>query len=73
MLIAAVDYHGNTGCEVFMRGGTKFERFWHKHQHTQRKLLNFEFWINGELSNIGHHFSNKNISKMILSKKVLLK
>ena len=24
----------------------------HKNQHTQRKLLNFEFWINGELSKI---------------------
>ena len=40
-------------------GGTKLERFLHKNQHTQRKLLNFEFWINGELSKIGHHFSNK--------------
>ena len=24
---------------------TKLERFLHKNQHTQRKLLNFEFWI----------------------------
>jgi hypothetical protein len=32
--------------------------------------LNFEFWINGELSKIGHHFSNKVISKFILSKNV---
>ena len=31
----------------------------HENPHTQRKLLNFEFWINGELSNIGHHFSIK--------------
>jgi hypothetical protein len=37
---------------------------------TQRKLLNFEFWINGELSKIGHHFSNKKIQKMILSKHI---
>jgi hypothetical protein len=51
-------------------GGTKLERFLHKNQHTQRKLLNFEFWINGELSKIGHHFSNKKIKKMILSKNV---
>ena len=36
----------------FQAGGTKLEIF-------QRKLLNFEFWINGELSKIGHHFSNK--------------
>ena len=31
-------------------GGKKFERFLPKNQHTQRKLLNFVFWINGELS-----------------------
>ena len=43
----------------FSSGGTKLERFLDKNQHTQRKLLNFEFWINGELSKIGHHFSNK--------------
>ena len=43
-------YYGNTGCGVFKRGGTKLERFLHKNQYPQRKLLNFEFWINGELS-----------------------
>ena len=31
-------------------GGTKLERFLPKNQLTQRKLLNFEFCINGELS-----------------------
>ena len=31
-------------------GGKKFENNLPKNQHTQRKLLNFEFWINGELS-----------------------
>ena len=31
-------------------GGTKLERFLPKNQHTQTKLLNFEFWINGQLS-----------------------
>jgi hypothetical protein len=51
----------------FQARGTKLERFLDKNQHTQRKLLNFEFWINGELSKIGHHFSNK---KMILSKNI---
>ena len=35
--------YGNTGCGVL-------ERFLPKNQHTQRKLLNFEFWINGDLS-----------------------
>jgi hypothetical protein len=53
--------YGSMGCGVLKlaSGGTKLERFWHKNQHTQRKLLNFEFWINGELLKIGHHFSNK--------------
>ena len=52
----------------FSSGGHKIRKiFFHKNQHTQRKLLNFEFWINGELSKIGHHFSNK---KMILLKNV---
>ena len=39
-------------------GDTKLERFLPKNQHTKKKLLNFEFWINGELSKTGHHFSN---------------
>ena len=40
--------YGNTGCGVFKRGGTKLERFLPKNQLTQRKLLNFENWANGE-------------------------
>ena len=60
------DYYGNTGCGVFKEEGTKIELFLHKNQHTQMKLLNFEFWINGELSKIVHHFiknvyTNKNV------------
>ena len=31
----------------FQMGYTKLERFLSKNQHTQRKLMNFEFWING--------------------------
>ena len=31
----------------FSSGGTKFERFLPKNQHTQLKLLNFENWCNG--------------------------
>ena len=42
----------------FSIGGYKIRKM-PKNQHTQRKLLNFEFWINGELSKIGHHFDNK--------------
>ena len=34
--------YGNTGCGVFKRGVQN------QNQHTQRKLLNFENWINGE-------------------------
>ena len=32
----------------FQTGCTKLERFLHKNQHTQRNLLNFENWTNGE-------------------------
>ena len=35
-------------------------------------LLNFENWCNGELSNIGHHFSNKVIKNIDVMKNVLL-
>ena len=51
------------GLWSFQTEDTKLERFLPKNQRTQRKLLNFEFWINGELSKIGHlevkfwHFS----------------
>ena len=41
----------------FSNGGTKLERFLLKNQHTQRKLLNFENWVSGEVSKIRHHFS----------------
>ena len=40
----------------FLSGGYRLEIFLHKNHHTQRKLLNFEFWINGEVSKKGHHF-----------------
>ena len=53
------------GLWSFQVEGTKLERFLHKNQHTPRKLLNFEFWINGELSK-----SNKYFQKLILSKNV---
>ena len=32
----------------FKTRDTKLERFLHKNQHNQRKLLNFENWTNGE-------------------------
>ena len=34
----------------FQKGGIKLERFLPKNQHTQRKLLNFENWVNGAVS-----------------------
>ena len=37
------------GLWSFQTGGTKLERFLPKNQHTQRKLLNFEYWVNGGL------------------------
>ena len=40
----------------FSSGVRKLERFLPKNQLTQRKLLNFENWCNGEGSKIGHHF-----------------
>ena len=42
-------------------GDKKLERFLPKNQHIQRKLLNFEFWINGKLSKLV-------IKKLILAK-----
>ena len=43
---------------MFSSGGVpKLEKLLPKNQHIQRKLLNFENWVNGEVSKIGHHFS----------------
>ena len=43
----------------FQFWGYKIRKEMPKDKHTQRKLLNFENWCNGELSNSGYHFSNK--------------
>ena len=37
----------------FQAGNTKLERFLPKNQHTRQKFLNFENWVNGEVSNLG--------------------
>ena len=50
-------------------GGTKLERFLLKNQHTQRKLLNFEIWVNGKVLKIGHHFSKESDLKIDAIKK----
>ena len=44
--------------------GRKLERFLPKNQHTQKKLLNFENWVNGEVLKIGHHFSKESDLKI---------
>ena len=51
--------YGNMGCQVFIRGGTKLERFLPKNQHTQRKLLNFENWCNGRGQKLGIILENE--------------
>ena len=53
----------------FSSGGTKLERFLPENQHTQRKLLNFENWVNGEVSKIGHHFRKQSDLKIDAIKK----
>ena len=42
---------------ITLAGGTKLEIFFYKNQDTKRKLLNFEFWINDEVSKIAYHFT----------------
>ena len=44
------------GLWSFQTGGTKLERFLPRNQYTQRKLMNFVNWVNGEVSKIGHYF-----------------
>ena len=38
--------------QQFSSKGTKLERFLPKNQHTQRKLLNFEDWVNAECQKV---------------------
>ena len=38
------------GLWSFQAGGTKLKSFLPKNQRIQRKLLNFENWVNGEVS-----------------------
>ena len=49
------------GLWSFQTGDTKLERFLPKNQHTQKKLLSFEFWINGELSKSAKIWLSKSI------------
>jgi len=45
----------------FQTGDTKLERFSPKNKHTQRKLLNYEFCINGKLSKSAKIWLSKSI------------
>ena len=49
------------GLWSFQTGDTKLKRFLPKTQHTKRKWLNFEFWINGELSKSAKIWLSKSI------------
>ena len=49
------------GLWSFQMGGTKLERFLPNNQHTQRKLLNFENWVNGEVSKSAKIWLSKSI------------
>ena len=40
------------GLWSFQTEGTKLERFLPKNQHIQRKFLNFENWVNVEVSKL---------------------
>ena len=55
------DLYGNTGCGVFKRG--------EQNQHTQWKFLNFENWVNEEVSKMGHHFRKESDLKIDVIKK----
>ena len=54
----------------YQKGATKLEKLLTKNQqHTQRKLLNFENWVNWEVSKIGHHFRKQSDLKIDVIKK----
>ena len=57
------DQNGNTGCGVFRREGTKFERFLQLKQHAKRKLLYYENWING----VSEVFKNQSFKNQLFS------
>ena len=52
----------------FQAGGTKLERSLPKNQHTQRKLLNFENWVNEEVSKILVKFLNHDLKIDVIKK-----
>ena len=56
MAIRVVEFSsGVTKLAIFL--DIELDIFLSKNQHSQRKLLNFDNWVNGEVSKIGHHSS----------------
>jgi hypothetical protein len=55
----------------FSSEGYKISKFLAQNQPTQRKLLNFENWSNGELSKLGIILENKVIFKTDYIKKLM--
>ena len=49
------------GLWSFQMGGSNLERFLHKNQHTQRKLLNFKNWVDGEVKKSAKIWLSKSI------------
>ena len=60
-LLATVSKVWQYGLWSFQTGGTKLERFSPKNQDTQRKLLDFENWVNGEVSKSAKIWLSKSI------------
>ena len=60
--------YGNTGCGVFKRG-YEIRKIVAQESTYSKEIIEF-LDLDGELSKIGHHFSNKVIYKFILSKNV---
>ena len=54
----------------FSNGGYKIKRFLPKNQHTQRKLLNFENWVNGEVSKVAKFDQNLTFKVNFLRQKL---
>ena len=58
------------GLKSFQAGSTKLERFLAKNQHTQRKLLNFEKQVNGEVSKSVKKCQNSTFKVNVLCQKL---
>ena len=65
-----VPWLGQYGLWSFRAGGTKLERFLPKNQHTQGKLLNFENWVNGEVSTVPKFDQNLTFKDNFLCQKL---